>query len=54
MLPQMKILLYTEKFKALKPLKDTALIISCQSLFRHHRLPPSSRPRHVLDGWRIP
>jgi len=44
----------TVKFKALKPLKDTALITSCQSLSRHHRLPPSSCPRHVLDGWRIP
>ena len=43
---QMKIMLQTVKFKSLKPLKDTALIISCQSI-------GSSRPRRVLDGWMI-
>ena len=36
----MKIMLYRPiaKFKALPPLKDRALIISCQSLSRHHHL----------------
>ena len=49
-------LLYTVKFKALKPLKDTAVIISCQYCLGiiASRLPLSSRPRHVLGGWRIP
>jgi len=41
--PQMKIMLHTVKFKALMLLKDRALIISCQSLPRHHRLLLSSR-----------
>ena len=52
--PQMKIRLYrpTVKFKALTPLKDRALIISRQSLSRHHRLPLSSTA--VERGCKIP